>query len=432
MSEPVRVPARPWVVALAALALLEALTTIVGALAAGLPFAIARDSFLVSNAVIGTACAASGALIAWHRPRNAVGWLLLGAAVAQMATAAVTPWLVRALADGAGTDLRDTLATIYSLAWPVAVSLFLPLALWVFPHGRLLGRGWWTGVVVVGANAVAQVLFFGADAFPLATVGGFGPGQVAPVHSFLAVPAMTSSAWWTVSNLVLAATFVAGTAGLVVRYRRGDEQTRLQLLWPLLATMLAGVVISGTRLGGPFEDTGVPVLSTVLVAAIPASVAVAVLRHRLFDIRLVWSRTLTYALLTATAIGIYVGLVELGSRVAHAGRELGSSVVATLVVAVAFDPIRVRLRRAVDRWVYGERQDPVRAASSVIRRLAAEAERPRDVLPALCTAIRLPWAALVVDGDLTGEYGRRPERIEVFPLRHAGETVGELRIGVRA
>ena len=166
--------------------------------AAGLPFAVARDSFLVTNATLGAACAVSGALIAWHRPRNAVGWLLLGVAVAQTATAAVTPWLAQALIDGAPTTTLDALATVYSGAWPWAVALFLPLALWVFPDGRLpsASRGWRWGVGLVAANAVMQILLFSADAFPLATVDGFGPGAVPPARSWIAVPALESSSWW--------------------------------------------------------------------------------------------------------------------------------------------------------------------------------------------------------------------------------------------
>ncbi len=429
MSETVRNSSRRWVIAVAGLAAAEVLATIVAVLATGVPFALARDSFLISNGVIGAASATSGALIAWHRPRNAVGWLLLGSAVAQTATAAVTPWLARALTDGAGN--RDALATVYSGFWPWSVALFLPLTLWFFPDGRLLSRRWRYGIAVIVANAVAQVLLFSADGYPLATVTGFGPGTVPPVASWLALPSRAVSPLWEVSDLVLAGTFFVGAVSLIVRYRQGDERTRLQLLWPLLATVLAGIVIAGTRLAGSFEDTGVPVLSTVLVAGFPAAVAVAVLRHRLLDVRLVWSRTLTYLLLTACAVGIYVAVVELGARILRVS-GLGPSVVATLSVAIVFDPVRVRLRRAVDRLIYGERRDPVRAAASVARTLAVEAERPQDVLPALCAALRLPWAALMVDGEVVGEHGRRPDRIEHIPLRHAGETVGDLQIGVRA
>ena len=111
----------------------------VGVLVTGMTFAAARDSFLISNASIGTVCALCGGLIAAYRPRNALGWLLLGVAVAQTATAAVTPWLARAIATAHGPATTWT-ATVYSAAWPWAIGLFLPLALLVFPDGRLPTR----------------------------------------------------------------------------------------------------------------------------------------------------------------------------------------------------------------------------------------------------------------------------------------------------
>src|ERR1700712_2675672 len=90
---------------LSALGIGEGVFALVAVLATGMSFAAARDSFLISNALIGIACAGCGGLIAWPRPRTPVGWLLLGAGVAQPATAAVTPWLVRALQDGASDAL---------------------------------------------------------------------------------------------------------------------------------------------------------------------------------------------------------------------------------------------------------------------------------------------------------------------------------------
>ena len=78
----------------------------------------------------------------------------------------------------------------------------------------------------------------------------------------------------------------------------------------MLATVLGVLVVGATRVV-TFEDTGLPVLSTVLIAGIPVSVAIAVLRHRLLDIRLIWSRTVTYLLLTAAVVVLYVGVVEL-------------------------------------------------------------------------------------------------------------------------
>jgi hypothetical protein len=128
---------------LCTLAIAEGLTMRVGTEVVGLSFAAARDSFMISNAAIGLSAAMCGVLIAWKRPRNPLGWLLLGAGIAQTGTAAVTPWLVQALREGwTGAPLR-ALATLYSAAWPWSVSLFVPLTLLFFPDGRGWVRPYW-------------------------------------------------------------------------------------------------------------------------------------------------------------------------------------------------------------------------------------------------------------------------------------------------
>jgi hypothetical protein len=77
----------------------------------------------------------------------------------------------------------------------------------------------------------------------------------------------------------------------------------------------------------------------------------------------VLSRTLVYALLTAAVVGAYLGLVGAADVVLRRGVGLGSSVLATLLIALGFNPIRVRLQRAVERAIYGDRADPARVLS---------------------------------------------------------------------
>jgi signal transduction histidine kinase len=411
----------------------EVVSALVGVVVTGTSFAAARDGFMIPNAAIGVSCAVCGLLIAWNRPRNVLGWLLLGGGVAQTGTVAVTPWLLDALQNDGPAGLVGALATAYSAAWPWSVSLFIPLALLYFPDGRLPDRWWrWPRLAIV-INSPLQVLLFSSDRNPLATVQELGPQSHDRGVSWLLVPAFTTEGWVQfTSDMVLGASFLAGLAGLVLRYRRGDERTRRQLLWLLLATTATAVLIVASRLPGAIEERGFPIILMTTAALIPIAMTIAVLRHHLLDIRLVWARAVTYLLLTAAVVAGYVGVVELADRLVRQQIGLSTSVLATLLVAAGFNPLRVRLQREVDRLLYGERADPVRAASSVIAQLAAAAERPADVLPALRHALRLPYAALSDADGLLGEDGVPPERVERLPLRHAGEQLGELVVGVRS
>jgi len=70
-------------------------------------------------------------------------------------------------------------------------------------------------------------------------------------------------------------------------------------------------------------------------------------------------------------------------------------VIASIVIAVGFNPARVRLQRLIDRALYGDRRDPVRAVSPVGERLAGTgAAGLSGVLETLCESLRLPFAAV--------------------------------------
>jgi signal transduction histidine kinase len=248
--------------------------------------------------------------------------------------------------------------------------------------------------------------------------------------SWLAIPFLNNPTLQLASDIALMISLVAGVAGIVVRYRRGTEKLRRQLLWLLLAATISVAVAGSMRLLGPVESTGFPIILLTVIALIPVSMMIAVLRYQLLDIRLVWARTVTYAVLTAAVVATYLGLVELVDRLLRPRISVSAAVLATLVGAL-FNPVRVRLQGFVDNLLYGDRADPVRAASSVAAQLAGASE-PADVLPAVCHALRLPYAALTDEaGVIRGEHGARPAMLETIPLLHAGERAGELQVGIR-
>jgi two-component system NarL family sensor kinase len=403
---------------LCAITVAEALTAVAAAAWAGLPWARLIELLVVSNVTLGLCLAAAGWPVAVHRPGNAVGWLLLGGGVSYASTGAGIPLLaVVARAGAAGEPGWQLFAMLVNGGWSWALTLFLPLALLCFPDGGLPGRGWrWLVVVVAAAG-------------PLAFAGGAlsGFSEEVGVPGYVIAPGVGQRLIGIAFALV-PAIYLAAVTSLILRYRRGDDRTRRQLLWVLLALLVVVVIF---LLDPVLPDS---LLSILPIALIPAAILVAIFRYGLLDIRLVFSRSLLYVLLTGAAVGAYLAVVAGLGRVLTATALL-PSVAATLVVALAFHPVRVWLQRRVDHLVYGARQDPVRALSEVGARLA-DTDGLDDVLAALCRALRLPYAAIVVHGRTVARCGPFPgdpaPGAAAVPLPHgAGELVVGLRSGER-
>jgi hypothetical protein len=383
-------------------------TGVVAVAVIGLTFTQIRDSFVLTNSVIAVSCAVAGLLIGWQRPRNPVGWLLLAAGVLQGGTAGAAPFTTP------GVAVPGPLRDVAAYAWPWSIALCLPLALLLFPDGRLPGRGWRFLLVVVTAESALFALEVGSD-----PAGG----------AWLTLPNHADLAWlWTVSEMVNGAVYLAAFAGLVLRYRRGDEQRRRQLLW-LLGALLA--MLAMLAIWAPVVGAGELVLVLLVIPLVPAAITVAVLRHQLLDIRLVFTQVVLYSLLSAGVVGVYLGLVALADAAAR-DQAPGGSVLATLLIALGFNPVRVRLQRVVDRTLYGDRTDPARAVSRLGERLSARAgSGPDDAVAVVAEALRLPYAALHIGGTERAATGVAGERLESFPLLYGGADVGELVVGVR-
>ncbi len=407
------------------LVLVEVAAAVVGAAIAGMSFADAVAAYLVTNSAIGLAGALSGLLLAWHRPRNPIGWLLAAGGVLQTLTAASAPLILAALARGWSEAAARSIATVFSFAWPCAIGFCLPAALLLFPTGRLPGPRWrpFAGVLVV--VAALFVLENGTDP------SGIGPDN--QLHGWVR---LDDAVWGVVSAVAewgFVLVLVGVLASLVVRYRRGDERTRRQLLWLVLAVLVVAVDIT---FWGP-APIGLPVLNLLVITLIPVSITIAILRHQLLDIRLVVSRAVLYVLLSALVLAVWLGLVTLFELVLRTEGGFGTSAAATVVVVLAAVPVRNRLQRLVDRAFYGDRGDPLRAVSRLGEQLAVGEER--DVLAAIGEALRLPSVAVHAPGSAGVAWSRTPGQddggpdvgTERLPLRYGGRDVGELVVGIR-
>jgi hypothetical protein len=148
---------------------------------------------------------------------------------------------------------------------------------------------------------------------------------------------------------------LAALTSLVVRYRRARGIERLQLRWVAAAACLLVLLAVGGSLATPWLGSGAGWISMLLgLLAVAASLAVALLRYRLYDIDVVVNRTLVYGALTATLALTYLGsvlLLQLALSTITEGSGLAVAA-STLAVAAMFRPARARIQEGVDRRFY--------------------------------------------------------------------------------
>ena len=336
-----------------------------------------------------------GAFIVWRVPRNAIGWVLLAVLATFMVEQFATEYSYLALLRQPGSWPLGELAAWVSY-WMFAPGQWaVPLVLLLFPTGRPLSRGWqW---VVRAALAVALLNTIGWALLPTSSApAGSNPppfdnplGQhfmatLAPVVFALSGPAIVIFA-------------VLGIVSTAIRYRRSDADGRHQLKWFLVAAPLLAI---GFAIGfftpssaAPAAVTPLAVIGTTVqiagTVAVPLTIAIAIVKYRLYDIDIIISRTLVYGSLAALITGVYVGVaVGIGELVGSGGKpNLGLSILATAIVAVGFQPARERLQKLANRLVYGKRATPYQVLSEFSSHVAGSYAAD-EVLPRMARVLQ--------------------------------------------
>src|SRR5206468_11832245 len=170
------------------------------------------------------------------------------------------------------------------------------------------------------------------------------------------------------------------------------------------------------------------ILYMVALLVLPVGTAVAILKYRLYEIDLVVNRAFVYGAMTVCVVTTYVLVVGLvGTTLSNRG-DLVLSLAVTGVVAVCFQPLRMRVQRFVNELMYGERDDPYAALARLGRRLesslGADAVLP-TVVETIGQTLRLQYVGLTLAGsdDIAAAYGRPGTALLAHPLVHQGATV---------
>ena len=330
---------------------------------------------MVGFLIAGLTWASIGALLVIRRPGNAVGWLMVpvgvGNTLSQLTAAMTFAFVAQGTAEGERLAQFAGWATVLLQL----VGIFQIAIGFVFPSGRTQSRRWAWFMGMYWAMAIVFLVISLSQPGPLQLVPtlqnpfGFGPDLRGdrPIAPILAIPTL----------IVLAGLGIS----MVSRYRSAARVERQQLKWFVLAlglsTIALGILfIDAVILNRPADTIGLTVY-VFAGAVVPVAIGIAILRHHLYDIDRVVSRTISYACVSIILGAIFLAGV-FGGQTALAGvlGDNSSLVVAgsTLVTFALFQPVRRHLQALVDRRFNRARYDADQVMAAFADRIRAEVD----------------------------------------------------------
>jgi hypothetical protein len=293
-----------------------------------------------------------GLVLSLRRPANPIGWLYAASGLAWALALPFGPWLDQLIRDHWPLPLAAQLAVVAGgFLWAPAVVFGITLPFLLLPSGRLRSPGW--RVVVATAAFGAGLVLAAGSLLP----GRLGETSIANPFALAGVAGTVATVLFDTGLALHAASAVAALVSLALTFRDSRGVERQQLRWVAAggAAAVAGLlpnILVGLGIAPRVNDLVV----YPAVLCVPVTVAVAVLRYRLWDLDRLVSRTVTYALVTGLLVLPYLLAVPAAGRLAAGTGSLGVAA-ATLAAAALFQPLRRRVQALVDRRFNRRRYD---------------------------------------------------------------------------
>jgi hypothetical protein len=323
-----------------------------------------------------------GAIIVSHRPEHPIGWLFCVMGLLAGIDHLCGEYAIYALLAHPGTlPAGEAGAWVRSWVWDLYIGIGMFLVL-LFPDGRLPSRRWrpfaWSVVSVVFLSAIAL-------AFSPEPVDGLGPIENPLGIELLGFFAREVDVVAVVEALLFIPLATVAAGSLLVRMRRSRGVERQQIKWFAYAevVLVIGTITAYTITEARSVPWWVPsvgfLLTMVGIAGWGIGVAIAILRHRLYDIDRLINRTLVYGSLTLMLALVYFGGVTATQAFFHTltGQEEQPQlaiVVSTLVIAALFTPLRRRIQSFIDRRFYRRKYDARKTLEAFSTKLKNETD----------------------------------------------------------
>lgn len=368
----------------------------------------------------GLAFGVVGALMLRRQPGNRLGLVLATAGLCAAASSAAAQYVTYTVHTRQGALPGAGVVALAEWLWLPAFLLLMVALPLMFPDGRLPSPRWRVpAAVAVASGTVTTVGIFTVDRIVADETGG---AHHNPLD--LPLPDGPQLAVALVAFFVTIAVGVVAVVAIVLRMRHVEPTRRRQDAW-----FVAAIALTLTAGLASLPDAVTFAMHVFAVAAL----TVGIVRHQLFDIEVVLSRAVVYALLTGAAVAAY--LLAAAALGANLDAGVGPALVAALA-ALLLAGVRHRVQRAVERLLYGRRGDPLAALTAFGERLAQTMDVDA-VLPAIVDTVRatlrLPYVAvrLMAEGTLAYTAGEPIAGTVEFPLTYSGEPIGVLIVGPR-
>jgi hypothetical protein len=311
-----------------------------------------------------------GCLITARQPRNPMGWIFCGVALATGLASLAGGYAEHWVSGRQASESLGEAAIAYSnVGWIAFVLVPATFLLLLFPDGHLLSRPW---------RAVAWCAGIGMAVLLVAMVLSPGPIEDFPqIQNPYALDSPVVDLLEGLSGLLLFAALVGSPLSLVLRFRRSGAERRQQIKWlawggAVTATTFVVALVSYDVVGAVVANSAI----MLSVLTLPLAAGVAILRYRLYDIDVVINRTLVYGALTATLALAYLGVVVLLQLALSPLTEQSDLAIAgsTLAVAALARPARARIQGLVDRRFYRRRYNAARTLAGFSVRLREEVD----------------------------------------------------------
>jgi signal transduction histidine kinase len=416
-------PAPAWIIAAVSLLLIPIVLLLdagAGSYASGFDENAPGITAALASAVV-------GALLATRRPRNPIGWILLGNALVLVLSGLAPSYAGYALAHNDSLPGVRFAAVFDTHDWPLLFAGLTAIA-YVFPDGLLPSRRWRPVAIVAAVSFILTFVtgMLGDEPLdsPFRAVEPYGVSS--PPLSFL----------HGIGLLAMTVTVVLAFVALGSRFRGASGVLRAQLKWityagGLIPLAIVVGMVEAFVFGGSGAVSGIALMIPLI--AVPAAIAVAVLRYRLYEIDRLINVTLVYATLSAVLGAGFAAIAVLGG-LALGGGSAAPTAAATLAVAIAFRPVRDRVQALVDRRLNPEAYEGLRRVDRFLADLREGRAAPEQIGAVLAAAVSDPSLRLFFwlprDGTHADADGRVLRELPSIPSGQTPVRRAELQLGI--